>query len=605
MMPEVVAATGHLGRPLQTASARAGYTLRDLLIFAFYSWRTIIVAALIPLLIGGVAAVYAKKYYSSTGLLLVLVSREQSGSNGVSSNGPSVVSVEGLNLVQSEAEIVVSDAVLNKVVRRIGYAVLYPEVASRRLFGLLSALPEEERAKRAVELLRRDLKAEVREDSSIVRVTYRHVDPQIAARVATEIIRSYEEHRRTVYDAPRSPLLTEELARFTADLDGIDGQILETKKRYGILDIDQDMNMAVNQADILLQRKRQAQERLATVATQAARTEVHIGELPERLFDFYESTNQITNDEDRNLLTKLELDLLNLQRNYSPDYPAVKQVQERIARLKASIAAKAAPQYHSQREVRNPTLDVMQSRLFELQVERDALKNQIEELDRLHVEAAARIDVLREAQFTLHQLERSRKVMEEIHQEYAVRAEALKIDEKAALLQSSNVRVVEMPEVPVTGSTMAWSFLAAGVFGAIMTGFAGGMAANWNRQVFLLPGEAEKRLGLTALASFVVGAPRPGDRASEEEMSHLASQILDTRIDDRGLGAVQLLPIGPGGADVAVIGSLITECAGHRGYKVLLVDLFDGMPIARALGARAGAGATEDLPVGACAPLPG
>lgn len=604
-MPVSAATMGQEGRSGPTASVRAGYTLRDLLIFAFYSWRTIIIAALVPLLIGGAAAVTAKKYYSSTGLLLVLVTREHSGSDGVGTTGPAVVSVEGLNLVQAEAEIVMSDGVLKRALRKVGYETLYPRVSQRRLFGLLPPLPAEERQQRAVELLRRDLKAEVREESSIVRVSFRHVDPRLSAETATAVISAYQEHRRSIYDVSRSPLLTEEMARFSADLQEIDEQIRDTKQRYGILDIDQDINMAVNQADILLQRKRQAQERLATVSTQADQTAARITQLPAKLFDFREITNEIINDEDKNLLTKLEQELLSLRQNYGPNYPGTKLTQDKIDRLKASIAAKAAPQYYSQREVRNPTLDYMQSRLFELRVERDALNNQIVELERLHQEAIARIDMLREAQLLLHQLERSRGVQEDIYKDYAQRTEAVKMDEKAAQERSSNVRVVELPDVPVTGTTMAWSFLAASIFGSIMMGLAGGLAANWNRQVFLLPSEGEKRLGMPALASFMMGTPKPGDRASDDEISFLASQILDTRIGDRGMNTVQMLPISTDDGDVAVIAGLLSECADRRGLRALLVDLSDGTMVARALGVRGTAEPVGEVGGNAFAAVPG
>lgn len=591
-------------RSAPTAS-RGGYTVRDLLIFAFYSWRVIAIVALIPMLIGVAASVTAKKYYTSNGLLLVLVNREHSGSEGVSDAGPSVLSIDGLKLVQSEAEIIVSDGVLADVVRQLRPEVLYPEIARRRLFGLLPPVDESEWIQRAVDRLRGDLKAQVREESSVIGVSFRHVDPEISAAVTSAVIKVYQDRRRKVFDVVRSPLLTEEVRRFADDLQGIDAQIRAVKLKYSVIEIDQDIILAVNQSDVLLQRTRQAQERRATVLEQVTAAREKLAAEPSRLFDYGEQTNQILNDEDRNLLTKLELELQGLKKLYAPDFPLRAQTERRIALLKESIKEKAKPQYQIDREVRNPTLDFMNSRLFELEVESGSLDDQIAELERLSKEAGRRVDVLREAQFLLHELERTRKVMEDVYHQYALRVEAVKMDEKAAAGQTNNVRVIELPEVPVSGTTMAWSFLAAGLFGGILAGIAGGFLANLNRQVYLIPSEAERQLGLAALASFMVGAPRPKDRASDEELGHLSSQILDTRIGDRGLGSLHMMPVDREAADVALLRGLLTECAVHRKLEVLLVDLDEDQGIAHALGLRKQTPAAAWTADVGHAPLPG
>lgn len=587
------------------AASRGGYTVRDLLIFAFYSWRTIVILGLIPVMIGVAASLTAKKYYTASGLLLVLVNREHSGTDGVSDAGPSVLSIDGLKLVQSEAEIIVSDGVLGDVVRQLRPDVLYPEIARRRLFGILPAVDENQWTQRAVEKLRDDLKARVREESSVIGVTFRHVDAEISAAVTAAVFKSYQERRRKVFDVVRSPLLTEEVRRFAEDLQGLDSQIRAVKLKYGVIEIDQDIILAVNQSDVLLQRIRQAQERRATVIEQVATAKAKLAAEPSRLFDYGEQTNQILNDEDRNLLTKLELELQGLKKLYAPDFPLRAQTERRIALLKQSIQEKKKPQYQIDREVRNPTLDFMNSRLFELQVESDGLNDQIAELERLVKESATRVDELREAQFLLHELERTRKVMEDVYHQYALRAEAVKMDEKAAAEQTNNVRVIELPEVPVTGTTMAWSFLAAGLFGGLLAGVAGGFLANLNRQVYLLPSEAERQLGLAALASFMVGMPRAHDRASDEELGHLSSLILDTRVGDRGLRSLHLMPVDGDAIDVGLMRGLLTECAVHRNLDVLLVDLADDQAMVKALGLRPSTPASGATAGVEHAPLPG
>lgn len=584
----------------------SGYTLRDVLIFAFYSWRTIVIAALIPLLIGGAAALVTKKEYTAKGLVLVLVSREHAGTDKATGEGPAVLSIEGLKLIESEAEIIESDAVLDEVVQAIGAELLYPELGRRRLFGLLGPLPGEERPRKAIELFRRDLGAEVQGDSNVIRISFRHPEPQLAAAAATAVIDAYRARRKQVFDVVLTPFLMGEMQRFTADLQGIDGQIRTIKLRYGIIDIDQDVVLGANQADTILQRTRHIKERRATVRREVVAGQARLAALPDTLFDFTEQTNIMANDEDRNTLTRLLLERDSLVRNYAPTYPPLAQVNEKIARLRAQIVEKSKPLFNTGRTVRNPVVDFITTHLMELEIENEALDDQIAELDRQYAEAIKRVDALRDAQASLHELERTRKVMETIYSEYAIRTEAARIDEEALTSQPTNVRIIEMPTVPITGTTLSWSFLAAGVFGSLLFGVAGGFAANWNRQVFLLPGEAEKRLGLPGLASFVVGAPKPGDPVSEGELSHLAAQIIDAQAGDRPIRAFQLVAAHASDGEVEVAQGLADEFASRRGLQVLLADLSDGQVVAQALGLRAAAAApTEDIGGLAVVPLPG
>lgn len=576
----------------------SGYTLRDLLMLAFYSWRVIILAALIPLLIGIAAAVTTQKEYTASGLIMVLITREHSGTDQVTGEGPSVLSLEGLKLVQSETQIMESDSVLSEVVQSIGPELLYPRLGQRRLFGLISPIPPEERPRKAVEMFRKDLGAEVQDDSNVIRVSFRHPNPQIAAAAANAVIEAYRVRRKAVFDVVATQFLRNEMKRFTAELQGIDGQIRAIKAQYDVIDIDQDVILAANQADTLLQRTRHIQERRATVRREVEAGRARLAAQPETLFDFNEQTNIMSNDEDRNTLTKLLMDRDYMMKHYAPGYPPLAQLNEKIARIEAQIAEKRKPQFSTGRTVRNPVVDYVTTHLMELEIEDAALDDQIAELERQYGEAVKRVDALRDAQAALHELERTRKVMEQIYSEYAVRTEAARIDEEAQASQPTNIRVIETPSVPVTGTTLSWSFLAAGVLGSILFGAAGGFAANWNRQVFILPGEAERRLGLASLASFTLGKPRRGDRASESELSHLAAQIVDTQVDGRPISVFQLLAANANDGEADVAQGLADEFANRRGLRVLLVDLGEGQAVARSLGLRpvaAGSPSAEDV----------
>ena len=88
---------------------KEAFTVRDLLIVAFYHRRLILFAALLPLLVAIGASLVVKKTFLADGLMMVLVNREVSGNQGVTDSGPAVLSIEGLKSVQSEVEIITRD----------------------------------------------------------------------------------------------------------------------------------------------------------------------------------------------------------------------------------------------------------------------------------------------------------------------------------------------------------------------------------------------------------------------------------------------------------------------------------------------------------------
>ena len=59
------------------------FTVRDLLIIGFFHRWSILLAALVPLIVGLFAAFETKVSYTASGLLIVLVNREYSGAQNV------------------------------------------------------------------------------------------------------------------------------------------------------------------------------------------------------------------------------------------------------------------------------------------------------------------------------------------------------------------------------------------------------------------------------------------------------------------------------------------------------------------------------------------
>ncbi len=580
-----------------SVNRKEAFTLRDLLVVAFYHRRLILLAALVPILAAVAAAVLVKTTYTADGLMMVLVNREVSGNQNVTDSGPAVLSIEGLKSVQSEVEIITSAGVIRQTIQKIGLERLYPELVEGRFNGLVPPVAEERRPDKAIELFRRDLKANVESDSNIVRIAYRHPDRAIAIAVVDTLVDAYRERRRAVFDNPRAPFLAGEVVRFKQQLEETDAAILKVKADHDVIDIDQDRILAANQVDSVVQRHRQVSERRAATTAQLAEAERQVAALPQTVFDFRQKSDAVTNDDDRNLLTRLQVDRERLAAQYAPGYPAIQELDQKIAAVRRAMNSRELKISTASRDVRNPAVSYMSNMILNLRVERDALDNQLVELGRQKEAAEARVAALRIADGTLIDLHRRRDVLDDSYRQYVKRAEAAKIEEDAAQVRSSNVRVVQQADAPITGRNMRLPFLAAGLTGGLLFGAAAGAFGAWLRRSFIMPTEAERALQIPALAEFTDAGGRFDGAGAQPALAHFASLLLDTAVDDRTLRIVQLVSVGDEEGRRPLARALAEEIATGRGLRTLLIDCGDGRDRGQGLPARPGSTGTSTLAV--------
>lgn len=556
--------------PSRLAPARAtGYTMRDLAVLGFYGWRAITFGFLLIVTIGVVAALNARTQYRAEGRLLVMVSREHVDNQNIAAAIPTIVSVDGLKAVESEINILISPAVIRQMVVAIGPQTLFPELARRRFLGFLPAYPEDSWEGRAVEMVQSRLRAEPASDSNIVRLTFSHPVPEMAAQAINDLFEAYLSQRRQIYDRPRLPFLSGELARFADQLRRVETEIQGVKSRYGVIDIRQEVLLSVNQIDSIVARRRQTQERREGLKSEVAEATAKLAKTPPTVFDFAETTNQSQNDDDRNVLLRLQLQRDKLMQHYQPDYPPLKDVERQIEVVRRSLKSQDKPQFAARREVRNPALAFLINHLTQLEIEASAIQRQLDELERQQKDAEQRVTVLRDAEAQLQDLERTRGIIEQIHKDYAMRTEAARVDESQARSDDASVRVTQWATDPVVGETMVPSFVVAGILGGLLFGAAVGVAAAWIRQVFILPAEAERGLSLPVLASL----SDTSTRQVQEEMMLLAARLAELSIDGRPVKRLQMLADSEAADTVSTVRTLALELAQGHGRNVVVVDL--------------------------------
>jgi uncharacterized protein involved in exopolysaccharide biosynthesis/Mrp family chromosome partitioning ATPase len=582
-----------------TGSTRTFFTLRDLVIAAVYHRRVMLFAFLLPVLIAGLAALGARTTFDVEARLMVLFSKEQTGAQDLL-GGPSILSIDGLKATETESGIMLSQEVVEEMVQEMGATTLFPELARPRFFGILPPVPEEQRQQKAIDLAKEAFRAESPTGSNLVLLTFRHENRDIGLKSVDTLIDIYLERRHKIYDNPRSPTLASETAGLLDRLRRTEQEIHTTKQKLDVLDLAQETVLAVNQIDSIIQRQRQLSERRAALVAEIATARARLAALPNVVYDFTETNDRVDNDEARNRAIQLEIERRRLLERYQPDHPRVQEVQAELAKAQEIQARRRTPAI-AQREVRNPAIPFMTNQLLILDVEAEAIGRQIAELDNQRLSAEKRVQELRAAEPVLAELERSRLILSDSYREYNRRAEAARMEEDASRQRNANVRIIEWANAATAGKNLARNLLAGGVAGGLLLAGLAGLAAAYNRQVIVVPQEAEQRLGLPVQAVFDDHPQGMASPRNQQETMFLATRLLDVDHGDKQLRVIQIA--GPTGADdrAGLAAALAEEIAGGHGRSILLLDIAgrDTAALASRFNARRedAVRPTDDLPL--------
>ncbi|MBK1663490.1 lipopolysaccharide biosynthesis protein [Rhodospirillum rubrum] len=551
------------------------FTLRDGLLYVFFHKKIILIGFFIPIVLMAIFATQFPLFYKAEARLMVLFSREQSGAQDLM-GAPTVVSVDGLRATATEVGILRSSEVLQKVIADIGEEALFPELLRPRLFGLLPAYSPEERTQRAIDLAQERIHIDIPTDSNIVTVSFDHENRETALSVVQVLLDVYLDHRAKVFENPRSPFLLKEAERDLQLLQETERELTQTKARYKIIDIGQDILLAVNQVDSIVQRSRQMDERQAAVRAEIEEAAKSLDALPISVPSFQETTNHTDNDAVRNERLALQLERRQLSERYQADYPRIQDIDKQLDAI-TNFLKKNQPIYKTDRQVRNPTIEFLTNHYLTLKIEGEAVTHQVAQLAAQKAIAEKRVAELTLVAEKINDLDRRRSIQEETYREYNRRAEAARIEEATARLRSANVRVIASAYASPTGHSMVPSLMAGGVFLGLLLGAVSGVIAAYGRQVMLTPVEVEKRLGLPVVSSFSDEHQPRAKGKNAAEMIYLVARLRESGAESTTLKTIQIVSSSRLENQSKFVRQLAVEVVRGYGEKTLIIDLNEKM----------------------------
>jgi uncharacterized protein involved in exopolysaccharide biosynthesis len=203
----------------------------------------------------------------------------------------------------------------------------------------------------------------------------------------------------------------------------------------------------------------------------------------------------------RKTLLDLRLKERDLTSKFAASHPTVVDVQADIKRTEDFLKEVESKPTSTRKIGRNPARDAIETDLLRSRAEQRQAAAGATQLTKQRAEIDQRLKVLAESERELQALDRERRLAE---QNYEAASKRLR-DESAVMeldrKRRSNVSIVQPPQVPVKGSSLAPVILGVGtvlsICAALLVAF---FSALW-RDTFLSPEQVERELGIPVLAA--------------------------------------------------------------------------------------------------------
>jgi len=402
-------------------------------------------------------------------------------------------------MVQSEAEIMGSDAVKLRVVQRLGVARLDPADARAYAAG-----GSEQRALitgKVVEGIGRALKIDTSPGLPVVRLGYQSADAQLGPQVLNTLLEEYLAYRRTVLMGPTSALADQRRA-FQARLDQEDAAYQNFLVSNQIGDFEADKN-ALSQLSAQIEQQQLTND--AALKEKAGRLGVIQAELagiaPEVvLYHDADPTAQTR-------LADLKVQRESLLSRYKADAQPVKDMDAQIAQLEAGIAAGRTAGKGAERTGLNPVYQTFQTEKLQLAAEVDGLRQTAamlaDEMNRL-TERRLRLAKL-EPQYQALSVDRD--ALATNVKDLAAKAAESEASAGISAATNDNIRIVERAQPAAEGKSLKKPVLALGVLFAAFTALCAGLLRMFLRPGLPTPASAGRTLDLPVLGSAALKQP--------------------------------------------------------------------------------------------------
>ena len=462
-------------------------SLRDFLHVIFKRKNQILIFFAVTVCTVVIGTFVIRPVYEAKAQILVKIGRENLYIPPNSTNSQ-VINSNRDNQVNSEIELLKSRSLAEKVIKTLGPENIYKNMEY----------------KDAVLKFQKSLSVEGIKKSDVIEVSFKHKDPEMAAKIVNTLANAYLDEHLLVHKNPQSYNFFEDQSQvLKTKLEQSEAALETFKKQNAVTAMDEQQKLLLKQiADLhaelnrTLSQEAETKNRILQIRRQLDKTPENIPQGKEVDHNPY----LISNLEAR--LVELQLKEKELLMKYTPQSRLVKNVEEEIQMVQEKLAQNEKKQYGKSSVGLNTTYQRIQEELFRNQAEGKALaaKREIQHTQLTNYQS--KLEQLNQMEVELNQLEQSVDVNRQNYRLYLAKFEESRISDAMDNKKMANVTVMEAaltPLKPVSPKVLLNIVLAIflGGFGGLGLGFF----TEYLDDSLEKPEDVEKALQLPVLAS--------------------------------------------------------------------------------------------------------
>ena len=298
--------------------------------------------------------------------------------------------------------------------------------------------------------------------SSILAVTFKHEDPEIAIAGLDMIIQSYLDFRRTIFVEGSGEVLSERRVATEEQLKTNDRSIVRFLSSNNISDFDSEREGVTERTETL-------RETLNTLRADLTENERALASVENQLRDTPQQIDLQIDDRASQRVAQAELELSQLLVKYLPTSEPVRRKQaevDELRRLQASFGGNARG---GRRVGPNEVYQELSTRRNLLQSTADALREKEVIVQRQLDMADEKVRKLQNLSPVYMDLLRQRDTLDERLKDYTTREQEALINQQQAQAQSENVKVIDIAQYPRKGRNMRMLMFALATLGWALT----------------------------------------------------------------------------------------------------------------------------------------
>jgi len=409
-------------------------SLRDFLHVLFKRQHQILLFFFITVATVAVGTFMAKPVYEAKAQILVKIGRQNLYIPPNSTSGQ-VINFNRDNQVNSEIELLKSRSLSEKVVKSLGHENIYKDIDH----------------KDAVLKFQNSLSVDGIKKSDVIVVSFKHKDPEIAAKIVNTLANAYLVEHLLVHKNLHSYNFFEDQSQvLKTRLEQSEAALETFKKQNGVTALDEQQRLILNHISNL-------RAEMDRTLTQEAETENRILQIRQQFEKTPETISQ-GEEVDHNpfLISSLEARFVELQLKekelllkYEPQNRLVENVREEIEMVQSRLAEKETKRYGKSRVGLNTTYQRLEEDLFRNQAESKALTAKKEIQITQFAENQVRLENLNQVEVELNQLQQAVDVNRQNYRLYLAKFEESRISDAMDNKKMTNVSLMEAALPPM------------------------------------------------------------------------------------------------------------------------------------------------------------